>query len=147
MTVKGHGGLIDIQGVTVAQVDEQVRLQKVETWFDPMEMFRQIAPKGLTDENLTEPESRPAEQQDNEPTTDVHSIGQEDKTDPDNATSIPRDGETKTVATSGDGVEEKVQLATGSEVPSGIALTEQPEQEAVMGHEDMSKAMSTGCPF
>ena len=33
--------------MTVATVDENVRLQRVETWFDPMEMFRQIAPHGI----------------------------------------------------------------------------------------------------
>lgn len=44
--IKAHGGPIDIQGITVAQVDDKVRLQKVETWFDPLEMFRQAAAKG-----------------------------------------------------------------------------------------------------
>lgn len=46
VTIKAHGGTIDIQGVTVAKVDEAVRLQSVDTWFDPMEMFRQIAGNG-----------------------------------------------------------------------------------------------------
>ncbi len=47
ITAKAHGRLIDIQGVTVAQVDANVRLQSVQTWFDPLEMFRQIAPNGI----------------------------------------------------------------------------------------------------
>lgn len=46
ITAKAHGGSIDIQGVTIAKVDDKVRLQAVETWFDPLEMFRQIAPSG-----------------------------------------------------------------------------------------------------
>ncbi|KAL2070845.1 hypothetical protein VTL71DRAFT_13871 [Oculimacula yallundae] len=46
VTVKAHGGTIDIQGITIAKVDDKVRLQNVETWFDPMEMFRQIAANG-----------------------------------------------------------------------------------------------------
>ena len=46
VTAKAHGGLIEIQGITVAKVDEKLRLQSVETWFDPMEMFRQIAANG-----------------------------------------------------------------------------------------------------
>ena len=46
VTAKAHGGLIEIQGITVAKVDEKIRLQSVETWFDPMEMFRQIAAHG-----------------------------------------------------------------------------------------------------
>ncbi|KAF2499170.1 hypothetical protein BU16DRAFT_547598 [Lophium mytilinum] len=52
VTAKAHGGPIDIQGVTVATVDERVRLQRVETWFDPMEMFRQIAPKGVVNKEI-----------------------------------------------------------------------------------------------
>jgi hypothetical protein len=39
--------LIDIKGITIAKVDDKVRLQSVEIWFDPMEMFRQIAPAGV----------------------------------------------------------------------------------------------------
>lgn len=46
--IKAHGGLIDIQGVSVAKVDNKIRIQSVETWFDPMEMFRQMK----TDEGL-----------------------------------------------------------------------------------------------
>lgn len=38
--------------MTVAQVDDQVRLQKVETWFDPLEMFRQIAPNGIVNKEI-----------------------------------------------------------------------------------------------
>lgn len=47
VTVKAHGGPIDIQGISIATVDEQARIQRVETWFDPLEMFRQIAPDGI----------------------------------------------------------------------------------------------------
>ncbi|OCK80062.1 hypothetical protein K432DRAFT_426015 [Lepidopterella palustris CBS 459.81] len=53
VTIKAHGGPIDIQGVTVAKVDDKVRLQKVETWFDPMEMFRQIDPHGTISKNVS----------------------------------------------------------------------------------------------
>lgn len=38
--------------MTVARVDDQVRLQKVETWFDPLEMFRQIAPNGIVNKEV-----------------------------------------------------------------------------------------------
>jgi hypothetical protein len=46
VTAKAHGGPIDIEGVTVATVNDKVQLQSVRTWFDPMEMFRQIDPHG-----------------------------------------------------------------------------------------------------
>lgn len=38
--------MIDIQGVTTAKVDDKVRLQAVETWYDPLAMFRQMTPSG-----------------------------------------------------------------------------------------------------
>ncbi|CAI6269553.1 unnamed protein product [Periconia digitata] len=47
VTAKAHGGAIDIQGVTVATVNEKLQLQSVRTWFDPLDMFRQIAPDGV----------------------------------------------------------------------------------------------------
>ncbi|KAI9835041.1 MAG: hypothetical protein M1819_002593 [Sarea resinae] len=52
VTVKAHGGPIDIEGITIAQVDDQTRLQAIETWFDPMEMFRQIAPNGIINKTV-----------------------------------------------------------------------------------------------
>ncbi|KAG4030150.1 hypothetical protein MFRU_013g01730 [Monilinia fructicola] len=45
VTVPAHGGTIDIQGVAIAKVDAAVRLQSVEIFYDPFEMFRQIAKK------------------------------------------------------------------------------------------------------
>ncbi|KAH9214439.1 hypothetical protein DL95DRAFT_435921 [Leptodontidium sp. 2 PMI_412] len=57
VTAKAHGGAIDIQGITVAKVDDKVRLQSVETWFDPMEMFRQIAPTGDVTKTTATPNS------------------------------------------------------------------------------------------
>ncbi|KAF2404332.1 hypothetical protein EJ06DRAFT_469925 [Trichodelitschia bisporula] len=47
VTAKAHGGLIEIHGVTIAEVDERFRVRKLETWFDPLDMFRQIAPQGV----------------------------------------------------------------------------------------------------
>ncbi|OCK85442.1 hypothetical protein K432DRAFT_439311 [Lepidopterella palustris CBS 459.81] len=52
VTAKAHGGPIDIEGVTVATVDDKVRLQQVQTWFDPLEMFRQIAPNGVVNKEI-----------------------------------------------------------------------------------------------
>ncbi|KFA67362.1 hypothetical protein S40285_07032 [Stachybotrys chlorohalonatus IBT 40285] len=44
---KSHGGPIDIQGVTVAHMSDKMQVTKLETWFDPVEMFRQISPDGV----------------------------------------------------------------------------------------------------
>lgn len=35
--------MIDIEGIVVARVNEKLQLQKIDVWFDPMDMFRQIA--------------------------------------------------------------------------------------------------------
>ncbi|GAB7360055.1 hypothetical protein MBLNU230_g7577t1 [Neophaeotheca triangularis] len=61
VTAKAHGGPIDIEGVTVASVDEAVRLQSVETWFDPLEMFRQIAPHGVVNKNAVPKDLNPSD--------------------------------------------------------------------------------------
>lgn len=54
VTAKAHGGDIDITGITVATVDDQVRLQEVNTYFDPLEMFRQIAPEGVVNKQIVD---------------------------------------------------------------------------------------------
>lgn len=40
--------MIDIEGVVVAQVNDKLQLQNIEVFFDPMAMFRQMAPDGHT---------------------------------------------------------------------------------------------------
>ncbi|KAL1304713.1 hypothetical protein AAFC00_003661 [Neodothiora populina] len=52
ITAKAHGGPIDILGITIATVDDKVRLQAVDTYFDPMDMFRQIAPNGIVNRQV-----------------------------------------------------------------------------------------------
>ncbi|KAE8154051.1 hypothetical protein BDV25DRAFT_136196 [Aspergillus avenaceus] len=41
--IKAHGGLIDIQGIVIAKVNDKLELESIDVWFDPMDMFRQIA--------------------------------------------------------------------------------------------------------
>lgn len=52
ITAKAHGGTIDILGITIATVDDKVRLQAVDTYFDPLDMFRQIAPNGIVNKQV-----------------------------------------------------------------------------------------------
>ncbi|KAF1943155.1 hypothetical protein EJ02DRAFT_149600 [Clathrospora elynae] len=61
VTAKAHGGQIDIQGVTVANVNDKVQLQSVRTWFDPMDMFRQIAPNGVVKKEEKPKDMSPAD--------------------------------------------------------------------------------------
>lgn len=42
MRLQAHRGPIDIEGIAVAVVNEKLQLQKVEVFFDPMLMFRQM---------------------------------------------------------------------------------------------------------
>lgn len=82
ITAKAHGGTIDIEGVTVAQVDDKVRLQKVETWFDPMEMFRQIAPKGIVNKQVINSKVSPSDALDNVPDNNGVKIAEEHNSKP-----------------------------------------------------------------
>ncbi|KAJ5911064.1 uncharacterized protein N7473_000367 [Penicillium subrubescens] len=41
--IKAHGGLIDIVGIVIAKVNEGLQLEKIDVWYDPMDMMRQIA--------------------------------------------------------------------------------------------------------
>ncbi|KAK1833553.1 hypothetical protein QBC39DRAFT_345493 [Podospora conica] len=52
VTIKAHGGSIDIEGVAVATVNDKLQLQKVEVFFDPMAMFRQMAAEGNVTKQL-----------------------------------------------------------------------------------------------
>jgi len=52
---KAHGRLLQIEGVTVAVVNDKLQLQKVDTWFDPMDMFRQMGPVKKVSDNETIP--------------------------------------------------------------------------------------------
>ena len=44
--VKAHGGMIDIQGMLIAKVNDKLQIQSIEVWYDPNEMFRQIGKEG-----------------------------------------------------------------------------------------------------
>jgi hypothetical protein len=46
VTLKAHGGPIDIEGLVVAEVNDKLQLRNVEVFFDPMIMFRQMAQGG-----------------------------------------------------------------------------------------------------
>ena len=54
VTATAHGGAIDIQGVTVAHLTDKFQVTKLETWFDPVEMFRQISPDGKVQREVIE---------------------------------------------------------------------------------------------
>lgn len=44
--VKAHGGLLDIEGILVATVNDQMRAEKLEVWMDPLAMFEQVTKEG-----------------------------------------------------------------------------------------------------
>ncbi|KAF2794080.1 hypothetical protein K505DRAFT_242876 [Melanomma pulvis-pyrius CBS 109.77] len=66
VSAPAHGGPIDIQGVTVATVDDRVRLREVRTWFDPLDMFRQMAPAGVVRREAVDKSLSPADALDSE---------------------------------------------------------------------------------
>ncbi|KAL3418166.1 hypothetical protein PVAG01_09881 [Phlyctema vagabunda] len=46
VTVKAHGGTINFYGLTVAKLTDDLRIQSLDTFFNPMEMFEQIGRGG-----------------------------------------------------------------------------------------------------
>ncbi|KAL1410543.1 hypothetical protein Q8F55_004556 [Vanrija albida] len=44
--VKAHGGIIDIEGVLVAKVNDKLQIQKIDTWYDPLSFFREVTKEG-----------------------------------------------------------------------------------------------------
>ncbi|KAH9893049.1 hypothetical protein F4778DRAFT_772655 [Xylariomycetidae sp. FL2044] len=46
ITVKATDKMIDVEGITVAHLNDAFKVTKLETWFDPNEMFRQMDPEG-----------------------------------------------------------------------------------------------------
>ncbi|KAH9428596.1 hypothetical protein MCOR02_011145 [Pyricularia oryzae] len=53
VTMKAHGGTIDIEGIAVATLNEKLQIKKVDIWFDPMAMFHQMK-EVLGDESVKE---------------------------------------------------------------------------------------------
>lgn len=48
VTIKAHNESLDIQGVTVAKVNDKLQVTSLETWFDPVELFNQMRPSKET---------------------------------------------------------------------------------------------------
>ena len=74
VTAKAHGGPIEIFGITVADVNEQVQLQAIDTWMDPLAMFRQIAPRGIMNKEIMNRKVDKTEALDNGPEPEVSTI-------------------------------------------------------------------------
>ncbi|KAH0343265.1 hypothetical protein KCU83_g8959, partial [Aureobasidium melanogenum] len=106
VTAKAHGGAIDITGITIATVDDAVRLQDVNTYFDPLEMFRQIAPNGIVNKQVVDKRIDPSAALDIEvPSQDglklaqAHSSDHANESQPANTTTTS-DGQTNSTSTS-----------------------------------------------
>ena len=46
---RAHNKLIEVFGVTVAEVDDQFRIKFLETFWEPDQMFRQLVSGGIED--------------------------------------------------------------------------------------------------
>lgn len=77
VTAKAHGGPIEVYGITVAEVDDKVRLQAIDTWMDPLSMFRQIAPHGVVNKEIMNRKVDRSEALDTSPDNDGIKIAQE----------------------------------------------------------------------
>jgi len=125
VTAKAHGGAIDITGITTATVDDAVRLQDVNTYFDPMEMFRQIAPNGIVNKQVVDKRIDPSTALDTEvPSQDGVKLAQAHSSDHAN--------ESRPANTGSSSITEDNNTSTSGTCPvSGVS---------------MSAALSAGCP-
>ena len=152
ITAKAHGGPIDLKGTTWAWVDDQVRVKKLETWFDPIEMFRQIAPNGIVNKETIQPENAGIASSELGPPTD-HVSPSEGGTAVDDGSSLSNlsgpSRPDKTIKVSHDGQQggnlsgaEGAKLEEGSAValPADDARTQQ-------AHAEMSTITPLQCPF
>ena len=143
VTVPAHGATIDIQGITVAHVNESVQLQSVETWFDPLEMFRQIAPNGIVNKAIIKPSpGQTFSSQLHGDSHDHHDEHPESPVIPANA------GDVDVVTASGATTEEKVAAEKNHEIaPGNTVVAPADSAEARATHEEMSKITAAECPF
>jgi hypothetical protein len=140
VTVPAHGATIDIQGITVAHVNESVQLQSVETWFDPLEMFRQIAPNGIVNKTIIEPEAGQTF------SSQLHGDSHDHHDEHPESPIIPAQGDA--VTASGSSTEEKVAAEKKPEIAPGNAVVAPADSaEAKATHEEMSRITAAECPF
>ncbi|KAF2155545.1 hypothetical protein K461DRAFT_290566 [Myriangium duriaei CBS 260.36] len=137
ITAKAHGGPIEITGITIATVNDKVQLQAVDTYFDPMTMFKQIAPEGTVNKEIISEKvdpgtaydlpSRSAEQGDGTARKDVdeHLAEPADVVHP-----HPKD------------MEKAVHPSAGQAVAVPAEA-----QETKITHEEMSGMSAAECPF
>ncbi|KAL9059353.1 MAG: hypothetical protein Q9162_001222 [Coniocarpon cinnabarinum] len=144
---KAHGGPIELKGTTWAWVDDKVRVKKLETWFDPLEMFRQIAPNGIVNKETVKPEAAgvtPAETV-VAPKTDAERLGTQ-------ATAVSRNSspshedfvDVSHPDKSSDGVLSSEVSGLGE--GSAVALAND-DRRTTEAHEEMSKITPLQCPF
>jgi hypothetical protein len=133
VTAKAHGGEINIQGITIAHVDDKVRLQSVEIWFDPLEMFRQIAPNGIVNKVVPNPES----------------LGKElaSQLDDDAAGEEAFEPKEIPITASGKPTEEEKVETEKAEIALGNAAVAPLSTEVAATHEEMSRVTLAKCPF
>lgn len=147
VTAKAHGGPIDLKGTTWAWVDDQVRVKKLETWFDPIEMFRQIAPNGIVNKETVQPDAAGVTAPDT-----PGSAGQLPAQAADAFAShaegySARDTGAANVSQSGKG-NGTISGSTTNELSEGSAVAVSSDEKTVQDtHEEMSKITPMQCPF
>jgi hypothetical protein len=44
--VKAHRGVLEIEGMLVAKVNDSLQIQSIDVWYDPMSLFEQVTKNG-----------------------------------------------------------------------------------------------------
>lgn len=142
VTAPSHGNTIEIQGITIAHVNEKVQLQSVETWFDPLEMFRQIAPNGIVNKTIVDP--MPSQ----DFSAELHGESHDHYVEHSESPIIPKAEVDDEVTDSGALLAENVAAGKNSEIAPGNAVVVPADSaEARATHEEMSRITAADCPF
>ena len=125
--------------MTVAKVDDKLRLQSVDTWFDPLEMFRQIAPNGVGNKEVVDKRVYPETPGEVE---DHNSASLAVRPAAEGESSVVSAGASTEVQPPPSDVATAVQPSAGE----GVAATAG-SLETVMTHQEMSNMTAADCPF
>jgi hypothetical protein len=126
--------------VTVATVNDKVQLQSVRTWFDPLDMFRQIAPDGVVKKEAVDKKLSPSEAMDTDKAAEIdqkpHPAEKPTTTLPSRTVEGSKDA--PTAATMQTPEAERLVAATGSQ----FAGTDPKDAEAFVKHETGAEAIA-----
>lgn len=138
----------------MAEVNDKLQVEKLETWFDPLEMFRQIAPHGIVNKQIVNesseqtPGPKHAMSPHDQPMLYSSTVnGSERPRTPDHNSDLPNKAVDE-LDEGADDVNPKPEYVEQSvEARKGEAVAGASETEKRATYQEMSKITPAQCPF